>query len=522
MLTDERRFGILLHPTSLPGRYGIGELGAEARQFIDDLAEMGVRLWQILPLGPTGWGNSPYQCASTFAGNPLLISLEQLAAEGLLAPPDPPMELQEATHSAAFDAVRAYKTARLREAFESFKAAGGEDAPQFVSFTAAHSWWLQDYSLFMAIKERHGGAPWCDWDEPLARRDEQALDALLGELHDELCFTRFTQWIFYRQWQALCEYAHQHDVLIMGDVPIFVAHDSADVWAHPKLFRLRADGRPVVVAGVPPDFFSRTGQLWGNPVYDWEELERTGYRWWVDRVRHTLTLVDMVRLDHFRGFEAYWAVPAEDKTAERGTWVPVPANDFFKTLQAELGELPLIAENLGFITPPVERLRQRFNLPGMAILQFAFCRDASCGGHRPHNWAFDTVAYTGTHDNDTVVGWWCTVRLDDPEAPQGLKDEREYARAYLDLDGQPVNWAFLRGLAQSTARLAIAPLQDVLGLGGEARMNFPGRTEGNWTWRYTREMLNPEIRQRLRDLLETFDRVAARRPQQPAPATRES
>lgn len=519
MDTDERRFGVLLHPTSLPGRHGIGDLGDEAYRFVDDLADMGVRLWQILPLGPTGFGNSPYQSLSTFAGNPLLISLDGLVEDGLLQWQETPPELRDHLHQVDFEAVRAYKEARLREAFQSFKAAGGEQDPQFVRFTAASSWWLDDYSLYMAIKEHHEGTAWYEWEEPLARRDEQALDALRRELQEELGRARFTQWVFYRQWQALCEYAHEKDILIMGDVPIFVAHDSADVWAHPKLFRLKPDGRPLVVAGVPPDCFSETGQLWGNPVYDWEELERTGYRWWVDRLRHALTLTDRVRLDHFRGFEAYWAVPAEDETAEHGSWVPVPANDFFKTLKQELGSLPLIAENLGFITPEVERLRERFGLPGMAIMQYSFGRDVSCGIFKPHNWTFDTVAYTGTHDNDTVVGWWCTVRLDDPEAPEWLKDEREYARKYLDIDGEPVSWAFLRCLVQSAARLVIAPLQDVMGLGGEARMNFPGRIQGNWTWRYTREMLTPDTRHRLRELLETFDRAATDRPAGLAPVT---
>lgn len=512
MIQDHRRFGILLHPTSLPGPHGIGDLGPSAHHFVDAASKMGVRLWQVLPLGPTAWGNSPYQSPSTFAGNPLLISLELLVEEGLLEQQQAPWELQADPHNVDYEAVRAYKEGRLREAFSTFRHRDGDQDPHFVSFSAAHSWWLEDYTLFMAIKAHHKGAAWYEWEEPLARRDNKTMDALRSEISEELCFARFMQWLFYRQWEALCEHAHRRDIKIMGDVPIFVALDSADVWAHPKLFRLTEEGKPVVVAGVPPDCFSETGQLWGNPVYDWQELERTGYRWWVDRIRHVLTLTDMVRLDHFRGFEAYWAVPAENETAQHGSWVPVPAHDFFKTLQEQLGELPLVAENLGFITPEVERLRERFGLPGMAILQFAFGRDATCGIYKPHNWTYDTVAYTGTHDNDTSVGWWCTVRLDDPGAPAGLKDEREYARDYLNINGEAVHWAFLRCLIQSPARLVIAPLQDVLGLGGEARMNFPGKAEGNWAWRFTWDMLTEETKTRLRRLLETYDRVPTDRP----------
>lgn len=506
-MPNARRFGILLPPTSLPGPCGIGDLGPAAHRFVDTIADMGVRLWQVLPLGPTGFGDSPYQSPSTFAGNPLLISLDLLVEEGLLPPLDPPAELREATWSVPYEAVTRYKLGKLREAFESFKAGGGEQRQDFLNFSATNAWWLQDFSMFVALKAHHGGAAWYDWDGPLAWRHEAVLDHWRAQIQDELAFTRFTQWLFCRQWMDLRDHAHRRDLQIMGDVPIFVALDSADVWAHPRLFRLDVKGRPIVVAGVPPDCFSPTGQLWGNPVYDWEEMSRTGYRWWVDRLRWALQQVDMVRLDHFRGFEAYWAVPASHPTAEHGSWVPAPGDDFFNVLQQELGELPLIAENLGFITPEVERMRRRFNLPGMAILQFAFGQDAACGIFKPHNWTHDTVAYTGTHDNDTVVGWWLTAREDDPEATADQLAERRYAREYLNVDGEDVHWAFLRCLISSVAHLVIAPLQDVLGLGGDTRMNYPGKPAGNWGWRFAEENLDTDTQSRLRELLEVYERV---------------
>lgn len=509
---NTRRFGILLHPTSLPGRYGIGDLGPEAHRFVDVLREMGVRLWQVLPLGPTGWGHSPYQSPSTFAGNPLLISLEVLEQEGLLPPGDPPRELSEGQDCVNYERVREYKEARLRQAFGEFTARKLHESREFLSFCADNVWWLQDFSMFMAMKHRHAGRPWTEWEPSIAHRDHTALDHCLSSLHDELTYVHFVQYTFFRQWRALREHANERGILIMGDIPIFVAHDSADVWAHPELYRLQPDGRPLVVAGVPPDCFSDTGQLWGNPVYDWDEMKRQGYRWWLDRVRHTLRMVDMIRLDHFRGFEAYWGVPADHETAENGAWVPAPGNDFFQHLQRELGELPLVAEDLGFITPEVERMRRRFNLPGMAILQFAFGKEVYCGVYRPHDWEHQTVAYTGTHDNDTVVGWWSTVRIDDPEAPREWVEERIYARDYLNIDGEGAHWAFLRCLISSVCHLTIAPLQDVLGLGGEARMNFPGRINGNWQWRFRWEMLTDETKGRLRRLLEVYDRLHEARP----------
>lgn len=505
--TTSRRFGILLHPTSLPGRYGIGDLGIEAYWFLDTLAEMKASVWQLLPLGPTAWGNSPYQSPSTFAGNPLLISLDLLIRDGLLPEEEPPKELREAQSRIDYEAVRAYKGAKLREAFQNFQQQGRDQTGSFVSFSASQAWWLQDFSLYTVLKEQQEATPWYEWERELAWRHEEVLDRLRSDLKHELCFIRFTQYIFFQQWQALRKYAADKHIMIIGDIPLFVAHDSADVWAHPHLFRLDANGRPAVVAGVPPDCFSETGQRWGNPVYDWHAMQESGYRWWIDRVRQALKMMDMVRLDHFRGFEAYWAVPVDEPTARHGSWVPGPGDEIFHILRDELGKLPLIAENLGFITPEVERMRQRFHLPGMAILQFAFGRDHACGSSRPHEWTPDTVAYTGTHDNDTVVGWWLTAPPDDPSTPEDLRKERIRARDYLDIDSLPVNWAFLRCLLQSTARMVVAPLQDVLGLGGEARMNFPGRKESNWEWRFTWEMLSPDIKARLRHMLETYDRA---------------
>lgn len=512
MEQNQRRFGILLHPTSLPGRFGIGDLGPQAHGWLDALKEMGVRLWQILPLGPTGSGESPYAPHSTFAGNPMLISLEVLQEEGLLSHEEPPPELSQNPLWINYEAVQPYKQVRLRQAFEAFKARRLDESPEFMNFSATNAWWLEDFSTYMALKERHGGAPWYEWEEPVARHHEQELDRLRGELADELTFIRFIQYQFDRQWRALREHAQANDILIMGDIPIFVAHDSSDVWAHPNLFRLQDDGQPLVVAGVPPDCFTETGQLWGNPVYDWEEMRREDYRWWLDRIRHLLGQVDLIRLDHFRGFEAYWAVPAGHETAVHGSWVPAAGSHFFERLREEFGELPLIAENLGFITPEVERMRTHFNLSGMAILQFSFGENVGCGVFRPHDWDHDTVAYTGTHDNDTVVGWWRTVNPDDPEAPPDQVREREFARDYLNINGEGVHWAFLRCLVASVSQLVIAPLQDIMGLGGEARMNVPGSDQGNWRWRFTWEMLDDQTRRQLRRLLEVYDRLQVARP----------
>jgi 4-alpha-glucanotransferase len=503
-----RTSGILLHPTSLPGRFGIGELGPEAIRFADFLSAAGQRLWQVLPLGPTGYGDSPYQCFSAFAGNPLLVSLDVLEAEGLLMPADlaetPPFPEHEVDYGAVID----FKRSALARAFARFREhAGPPERDAFQAFCREQAAWLDDFAVFMAVKAAHGGVAWTEWDREIAARRPEALERWRQEKADEIEATRFTQHLFFRQWTELRRHCHARHMKIMGDLPIFVAHDSADVWAHPELFRLDETGRPTVVAGVPPDYFSATGQLWGNPLYRWDEMARTGYSWWIDRFRSTLSIVDLVRLDHFRGFEAYWEIPASAPTAATGQWVKGPGAALFEALRSALGPLPIVAENLGVITPEVEALRERFGFPGMAILQFAFGGDPQSSTFIPHNYSRDRVVYTGTHDNDTVVGWWTSGVGDSTRTLEEVEAEREFARRYMHSDGREIHWDFVRTLLGSVAELAIVPLQDVLGLGSEARMNVPARPSGNWRWRFAAGALAPEVRGRLREITEDYGRI---------------
>jgi 4-alpha-glucanotransferase len=503
-----RTSGILLHPTSLPGRFGIGELGPEAIRFADFLSAAGQRLWQVLPLGPTGYGDSPYQCFSAFAGNPLLVSLDVLEAEGLLTPADladtPTFPEAEVDYGAVID----FKRSALGRACARFREVSGvPERDAFQAFCREQAAWLDDFALFMAVKAAHGGVAWTEWDAEIAQRRPEALERWKREKAEEIEATRLTQYFFFHQWRELRRYCQPRHIRIMGDVPIFVAHDSADVWAHPELFQLDETGRPTVVAGVPPDYFSATGQLWGNPLYRWDEMSRTGYAWWIERFRATLALVDLVRLDHFRGFEAYWEIPATAPTAATGRWVAGPGAALFEALRAALGPLPIVAENLGVITPEVEALRERFGFPGMAILQFAFGGDPQGNDFIPHNYTRDRVVYTGTHDNDTVVGWWTSGVGDSTRTVEEVEAEREFARRYMHSDGSEIHWDFVRTLLGSVAELAIVPLQDVLGLGSEARMNVPARPRGNWRWRFPAGALTPEIRARLREITETYGRV---------------
>lgn len=471
----ERSSGILLHPTSLPGGHGIGDLGDEAFRWVDFLAAGGQRLWQLLPLGPTGYGDSPYQCFSAFAGNPYLISLDRLHERGLLTesdladPPDAnPSEID-------YGAVIPYKLERLERAAERFRETADADArAAFERFCDDHADWLDDYALFMAIKESFGGHGWNTWDEELRLRDPAALDRARSEHAEAIERHKLWQHFFDRQWRAVKEYANENDIRIVGDIPIFVAYDSADTWANPELFFFDEDGNPTVVAGVPPDYFSETGQRWGNPLYRWTEMKQNGYRWWIRRFESTLEFVDIVRVDHFRGFEAYWEIPAEEPTAEKGRWVRGPGQDFFDAIHAALGDLPIIAEDLGVITPGVEELRDRNDLPGMKVLQFAFAGDAS-DAYLPHNYERNCVVYTGTHDNDTTKGWY-------EKAPEA---ERDFVRRYLARGDENIVWELIRLAQASVADLAIFPLQDALALGSEARMNTPGKPAGNWTWRFT-------------------------------------
>jgi 4-alpha-glucanotransferase len=493
-----RASGILLHPTSLPSRWGIGDLGAAAYEFVNFLIAADQQLWQVMPLGPTGYGDSPYQSFSAFAGNPLLISIDILHQEGLLADED----LADAPHfpdsAVDYGAVIPFKLRLLRRSFERFEAvASPEQRQQFNDFRVRHRAWLDDYALFAALKAVHGGAIWNAWPRPIAQRQPEALAEWTRHLNEELRFHAYVQFQFFSQWQQLKRYANDHSVRILGDIPIFVAYDSADVWAHPDIFALDADGNPTVVAGVPPDYFSASGQLWGNPLYRWDVLAQRGYDWWIERFRATLALVDMVRLDHFRGFAAYWEVPAGETTAINGRWVPGPGAALFEAVGAALGRLPIIAEDLGLITPDVEALRDRFNFPGMKVLQFAFGAGAD-QPYLPHNYTPHCVVYTGTHDNDTTAGWWHN---------SATPKERTHVQLYLGRDGSDISWDFIRLALASVAETAIIPLQDVLGLGSEARMNTPGRAGGNWSWRYTPELLSPQVAERLATLTQLYGRA---------------
>jgi 4-alpha-glucanotransferase len=505
---SERLAGLLLHPTSLPGRHGIGELGAEATAFLDFLSEAGVRLWQILPLGPTGYGDSPYQCFSAFAGNPLLISLDRLAEAGLLASTvrtgGPSLPEREVDFGRVIDSKRPL-LAKAFAAFEMQASAAQREALE--AFRARNAIWLRDFSLFMALKGANGGRAWHTWDRALVARDPAALEKARKGLAREIRGVEFEQWLFFEQWAALRQQARARGITIMGDIPIFVAHDSADVWSHPAIFHLAADGRPSFQAGVPPDYFSATGQLWGNPLYRWDALARGGYTWWIERFRAVLALVDRVRLDHFRGFEASWQVPGDAPTAEDGEWVKGPGAAFFEALQDALGSLPIVAEDLGVITPEVEALRDRFSFPGMAILQFAFGTDAHANDFLPHNYPKNKVVYTGTHDNDTVVGWWTAGVGDTTRTEAAVAKEHERALTYVGGDGTQIHWDFIRALFVSAADTAIVPLQDVLGAGSAARMNLPGRPGGNWRWRYVTDDLTSEVRRRLRAITEGSGRT---------------
>jgi 4-alpha-glucanotransferase len=509
--SNPRLSGILLHPTSLPGGHGIGDLGPEATRFLDFLAGAEQRLWQVLPLGPTGYGDSPYQCFSAFAGNPLLISLDLLVEQDLL----PPAELSGASfpeEHVDYGAVMGFKLPRLETAYHRAREKPRVMA-RFEAFCRHRAAWLDDYALFMTVKEAHDGVSWTDWEEDIRGRRSKALERWRREKADSIRARQFAQFLFFTQWEAVKAAAHQRGIEVMGDIPIFVAHDSADVWAHPDRFRLEKDGTPEAIAGVPPDYFSATGQLWGNPLYRWDEMARDGYRWWVDRFRATFEMVDRVRVDHFRGFDAYWEIPAGEKTAVKGKWVKAPGAALFDALRQALGDLPIVAENLGVITPEVEALRERFGFPGMAILQFAWGSDPQGSTFIPHNFPRRLAVYTGTHDNDTTVGWWTSGVGDSTRSAEEVERERDFARRYMNTDGREIHWDFIRTVSASVAELAIVPLQDVLGRGNEARMNLPGWPGGNWRWRYAAGDLTDDIRHRLLLYTRTYGRG---RPSPPA------
>ena len=488
-----RAGGILLHPTSLPGRYGIGDLGPQAYRFVDWLASTNCKLWQILPLGPTGYGDSPYQCFSAFAGNPYLISFDALIEDGLLAQDDL-ADLPEFNASRVdFGLLIPWKLGILQKAFSRLTSATESLKKEFKRFCKANAAWLDDYALFMSIKEASGGGAWSGWPESLRKRKPAAMDQARREQAENIQRHSFYQFLFFRQWHKLRAYAHERGLTIIGDIPIFIAYDSADAWANPRLFFIDDESLPTVVAGVPPDYFSATGQLWGNPLYKWSAHKKSGYAWWIERFHSVLSLVDIVRLDHFRGFAGYYEIPYGAPTAETGQWVTGPGKHFFETIYPALsrkkGEtLPIIAEDLGVITDDVVELRDSFNLPGMRILQFGFSGPEN--PFLPHNYTQNCVAYTGTHDNDTVRGWYET-------APE---QERDFARRYLGTNGENIAWDLVRSVWASVAVYAVAPMQDVLSLGGEARMNFPSKLGGNWEWRMNESDMNESLANRLREL----------------------
>ncbi|AGX87545.1 4-alpha-glucanotransferase [Candidatus Symbiobacter mobilis] len=481
----QRCSGVLLHPTSLPGPHGSGDLGPNSYYFVDWLHAAGQSLWQTLPVGPAGCGDSPYMGTSAFAGNPLLVAFEPMVVRGWIDG-----HALHATFSAErvqYSLVNPWRLARLREAFEGFeRKATEEDHAAMRSWAKTQRHWLDDYVLFMAIDHAMLPAQWPEWPRELVQRDPQALQQAREDHAAEIAFWTFVQWQFDVQWKALKSYAHSRGVRIVGDMPIFVAHHSADCWARPDLFQLDEKGHTTVVAGVPPDFFSATGQRWGNPLYDWGAMQADGYRWWVARVRRQLELADAVRIDHFRGFVDYWEIPADEPTAIAGRWRAGPGMELFEALTRALGELPIIAEDLGIITPEVTALRERIGLPGMRVLQFAFTEDMD-HPFLPHNYEANTVVYIGTHDNDTVQGWWkaCSAR------------ERTLANLYLDVEDREVHWAMLRAAALSVARMAICQFQDVLGLDTTHRMNTPGTTGDCWSWRFQWEWVHHDMGERL-------------------------
>ncbi|MCP5096343.1 MAG: 4-alpha-glucanotransferase [Chloroflexi bacterium] len=495
-----RTAGILLHPSSFPSRYGIGDFGTAAYQFVDFLATHGQSLWQILPLGPTGYGDSPYQCFSAFAGNALLISPDKLVEEGFLpetavshTPPFP-------HHEVDFGPVIPYKMDLLKKAHQHFLKAGTADQQAaFIQFCEEQATWLEDYALFMALKNHHidhEGGVWNTWPKEIAMREPEAMIVWSTKLADDVALHKFLQFLFFKQWFDLKAYANEREIKIIGDIPIFVAYDSADVWSNPKLFYLDEEGEPTVIAGVPPDYFSETGQRWGNPLYRWDKIAETNYAWWAARLSMCFEQADIVRIDHFRGFDAYWEIPASEPTAMVGRWVKGPGAAFFTAMQAQLGDLPLIAEDLGVITPSVEALRDHFDFPGMKVLQFAF------GGERnsnflPHHFVPNCVVYPGTHDNETTIGWYRNAN----------EWEQDHARRYMSIPGNDIAWDMLRLAWSSVADMAVVPLQDILSLGNEARMNFPGKVGGYWRWRYQPYMLQENFGQRLHELTLLFGRI---------------
>jgi 4-alpha-glucanotransferase len=500
----KRSSGILLHPTSLPGPHGSGDFGSAAYHFVDWLVGAGQKIWQLLPLGGIGPGNSPYMSSSAFAGNLLLIDLEDLHNQGWLDTADIDASSVEAlsprgSQKIDFAKVVPWRMSRLLLASQRFSlTATTEQLREVSEFKNKHQTWLPDYTLFMTLADQYGWIDWSDWPKALAQREPAALSEARHKFASQIRFWEFAQWCFYRQWERLRTYANERGIRIVGDAPIFIAYQSAEVWANPHLFLLNENGKPNVVAGVPPDFFSAQGQRWGNPLYKWPAHEEQNYAWWIHRIKHTFEMVDIVRIDHFRGFEDYWEIPASEPTAINGKWIKGPGSELFKAIESALGQLPIIAEDLGIITPEVDALRREFDFPGMRIFHFAFGSESS-NAYLPHNFEQNTVVYTGTHDNNTTQGWWLAANT----------SEKAHVIDYLQLQDdaeQPLHWRLIALACASVADTAIHPMQDVLGFGETARMNLPGEGHGYWEWRFSWDEVAPEHAQMLHKLCHLYGR----------------
>lgn len=496
--SNHRYSGVLVHPTSFPSPYGIGDMGRGAHEFIDFLAMAGQHLWQVLPLGPSGNGNSPYQSYSVFAGQTLLISPELLIEKKLLTEADVHPIPEFNADRVDYDKVTTYKTSLFKKAYEHFRHTADKNLlEEYDSFQSNNQYWLDDYCLYMAGKDYHNGLPWYEWEDSLLDPTPKERASWMKLLASEIDYYRFIQFAFFSQWYELKDYANKKGIAIIGDIPIFTAPDSADVWANKELFKLDSKGHPLEVAGVPPDYFSATGQLWGNPLYDWDAMKDDGYRWWIERVRNQLDQVDYIRIDHFRGFEAYWAVPAGEETAMNGKWKKGPGEALFEAIQKALGEeLPIFAEDLGIITPEVEKLRDTLGFPGMKILQFGFDGTGE-STFLPHQLSTrNCICYTGTHDNDTTCGWY----------EHTSEQNKDKVRRYMNTDASSVSWDFIRTCLGTIAKYAIFPVQDLLKLGSEHRMNTPGTATGNWEFRYRSGLLDEGMAKGLKQMTELFGR----------------
>lgn len=489
-----RSSGILLHPTCLPGNFGIGSIGKEAFAFVDFLEKAGQKLWQILPLGPTGFGNSPYQCFSSAAGNPLLISPEKLMENGLLNEDDLKFPESKVLKSDCvnYEKAKEYKFTLMQKAFKNFKKNNQKD---FEKFCRENINWLNDFALYFSLKEEFSLKPWNRWPRAVRMKEEDIIEQYRKKLAEKIYYHKFVQFTFFSQWNELKNYANKKGIKIIGDIPLYVAYDSVDAWTHPESFLFNKNSMPVKVAGVPPDYFSKTGQLWGNPIYNWQHHEQSGFSWWIKRIKANLKLFDVVRIDHFRGLAAHWSVPYGHKTAVKGEWVAAPGIKLFEMLKKELGDIPVIAEDLGVITPDVEELRDRFELPGMKILQFAFDSKEK-NNYLPHTYNRNCVVYTGTHDNNTSVGWYENASIAD----------RKLVKEYCGCIDEGIAKSLIRLAWSSVADIAIAPLQDVLGLGEEARMNQPGTQSGNWLWKFKKRDLTDKHAEWLLKLTKTYYR----------------